>query len=256
VICLLVVIALADARRPAKGKPYPSKGKGKPYPSLGKGKPYPGFGKGKGKPGKGKGKPKPPTTTAAPSGSCTCDVEAIKAQVLASVDATISSLTGQLENATAQIRNISEPDVFSCKRMSGFSDENVPIPYTLCDVEKPSGLVDLDTGKFTVQRDGVYRLTFTSRMSAMNGKIIRADMYVNGVRIARASANLDTFDTQTNTSSTTILDLETTNTLDLLYELNAGDEVYMMIDYVGTMSLIQSSMNYQIFFTGEWIRAL
>ena len=53
----------------------------------------------------------------------------------------------------------------------------------------------------------------------MNGKTIRADMYVDGVRIGRAFASLDTFDTQTNTSSTTILDLETSNTLDLLYEL-------------------------------------
>ena len=64
-----------------------------------------------------------------------------------------------------------------------------------------------------------------SRMSAMNGQTIRADMYVNGVRIGRASASLDTFDTQTNTASTTILDLETSNTLDLLYDLAAGDEV-------------------------------
>jgi hypothetical protein len=64
-----------------------------------------------------------------------------------------------------------------------------------------------------------------SRMSAMNGQTIRADMYVNGVRIGRASASLDTFDTQTNTASTTILDLETSNTLDLLYDLEAGDEV-------------------------------
>ena len=44
-------------------------------------------------------------------------------------------------------------------------------------------------------------------MSAMNGQTIRADMYVNGVRIGRASASLDTLDTQTNTESTTILDL-------------------------------------------------
>ena len=62
-------------------------------------------------------------------------------------------------------------------------------------------------------------------MSAMNGQTIRADMYVNGVRIGRASASLDTFDTQTNTASTTILDLETSNTLDLLYDLTTGDEV-------------------------------
>ena len=59
----------------------------------------------------------------------------------------------------------------------------------------------------------------------MNGKTIRADMYVDVVRIGRASASLDTFDTQTNTSSTTILDLETSNTLDLLYDLKAEQEV-------------------------------
>ena len=103
-------------------------------------------------------------------------------------------------------------------------------------------------------------------MSAMKGQIIRADMYINDVLVGRSSANLDTSD------ETTILDLENTNTLDLNYELKAGDEVfkiyivlfhidiiikvYVMVNYVGTMSLIQSSMNYQIFFTGEWIRAL
>ena len=93
-------------------------------------------------------------------------------------------------------------------------------------------------------------------MSAMNGKIIRSDMFVNDVRIGRSTASLDTFDTQTNTTSTTILDLETTNTLNQFYELKAGDEVldsigvgnvnviifiqvYVMINYVGTMSLIQ-----------------
>ena len=110
-------------------------------------------------------------------------------------------------------------------------------------------------------------------MSAMNGQIIRTDMFVNDVLIGRSSANLDTFDTQTNTTSTTVLDLETTNTLNQMYELKAGDEVnrlfkciilwihinfqvYVNVNYVGTMSLILSSMNYQIFFTGEWIRAL
>ena len=62
-------------------------------------------------------------------------------------------------------------------------------------------------------------------MSAMNGQTIRADMFVNSVLIGRAIAQLDTFDTQTNTTSSTILDLETTNTLDLLYDLTAGDEV-------------------------------
>ena len=86
-----------------------------------------------------------------------------RAEVLASVADTISLLTSQLDTANAQIRNISEPDTFSCKRMSGYSDESAPISYTACDVEKPSGLVDLDSGKFTVQRDGVYRLTFTAR---------------------------------------------------------------------------------------------
>ena len=64
-------------------------------------------------------------------------------------------------------------------------------------------------------------------MSAMNGQIIRTDMYVNDVLIGRSSANLDTFDTLTNTVSTTILDLETTNTLDQQYELTAGDEVQL-----------------------------
>ena len=56
-------------------------------------------------------------------------------------------------------------------------------------------------------------------MSAMNGQIVRADMFVNDVLVGRSSANLDTSD------STTILDLETTNTLDMNYELKAGDEV-------------------------------
>ena len=87
----------------------------------------------------------------------------LRADVLANVATTIATLTSQLDTATAQIRNISEPDVFSCKRMSGYSDESAPVSYTACDVEKPSGLVGLDSGKFTVQRDGVYRLTFTAR---------------------------------------------------------------------------------------------
>merc|ERR1712119_42787 len=266
--CLVVLITISDAKRPSFGKGKgKGKGKGGGKPSVIIIKPQPGKpGKpGKpskpGRPCKGKGKPKPPyhktTTTEAPttlSGSCNCDVDAIKAAVLAEVAITISNLENELNSTRTELRSISEPDVFSCKRMSGFRNGTIPVPYTACDVEKPSGLVDINSGKFTVQRDGVYRLTFTSRMSAMNGQTIRADMYVNGVRIGRASASLDTFDTQTNTSSTTILDLETSNTLDLLYELKAGDEVYMMIDYVGTTSLIQSSMNYQIFFTGEWIR--
>jgi len=170
--------------------------------------------------------------------------------VLAGVATTIADLTSQMATVNTLIRELEEPDVFSCKRMSGYSDESAPVSYSACDVELPSGLVDLDSGKFTVQKDGVYRLTFTARMSAMNGQIVRADMYVNDVLVGRSSANLDTSD------STTILDLETTNTLDMNYELKAGDEVYVMLNYVGTMSLIQSSMNYQIFFTGEYIRGL
>ena len=75
-------------------------------------------------------------------------------------------------------------------------------------------------------------------MSAMNGQTIRADMYVNGVKIGRTIAQLDTFDTQTNTSSTTILDLETSNTLDLLYDLSAGDEVQAVIAGGGSILII------------------
>ena len=56
-------------------------------------------------------------------------------------------------------------------------------------------------------------------MSAMDGKVIRADMFVNDVRIGRSQAGLDSSDT------TTTLDLETTTTLDQQYELKAGDEV-------------------------------
>jgi len=255
----ILMIGFTEQRRPKGGKPSKGGkgGKGSSGHGYGKGKGSSGYGK-----GKGKGKPRPPsktTTTPAPattpSGSCNCDTEAIKIAVLAEVTPTITALETELENTKSLLRNISEPDVFSCKRMSGFSDETIPVPYTACDVEKPTGLVDINSGKFTVQRDGTYRLTWTARMSAMNGQTIRADMYVNDVKIGRTIAQLDTFDTQTNTSSTTILDLETSNTLDLLYDLSAGDEVYMMIDYVGTTSLIQSSMNYQIFFTGEWIRS-
>ena len=83
--------------------------------------------------------------------------------MLADVTATIADLTSQLTTATAQIRELEEPDVFSCKRMSGYSDESAPVSYSACDVEQPSGLVDLDSGKFTVQKDGVYRITFTAR---------------------------------------------------------------------------------------------
>merc|ERR1711892_549285 len=222
------------------------------------GLPSKGKGKGKGKGGKG-GKGgyssveetgESTETTVPTSESCTCDGVAITADVLADVATTIADLTSQLLTATTQIRELEEPAVFSCKRMSGYSDESAPVSYTACDVEQPSGLVDLDSGKFTVQKDGVYRLTFTARMSAMNGQTIRTDMYVNDVLVGRSSANLDTSDT------TTVLDLETTNTLDLNYELKAGDEVYVMVNYVGTTSLIQSSSNYQIFFTGECIRGL
>ena len=53
----------------------------------------------------------------------------------------------------------------------------------------------------------------------MNGQIVRADMFVNDVLVGRSSTNLDT------SESTTILDLETTNTLDINYEIEAGDEV-------------------------------
>ena len=77
-----------------------------------------------------------------------------RAAVLADVSATITNLERELNATVTQLMNISEPDVFSCKRMSGFSNETIPVPYTACDVEKPSGLVDISTGKFTVQRDG------------------------------------------------------------------------------------------------------
>ena len=63
-------------------------------------------------------------------------------------------------------------------------------------------------------------------MSAMNGQTIRADMYVNDVLVGRSSANLDTSDT------TTVLDLESTNTLDLNYEMKSGDEVCQHFDII------------------------
>ena len=83
--------------------------------------------------------------------------------MLADISVPIINLERELNATVTQLKNISEPDVFSCKRMSGFSNETVPVSYTACDVQKPSGLVDISTGKFTVQRDGTYRLTFTSR---------------------------------------------------------------------------------------------
>ena len=86
-----------------------------------------------------------------------------RAAVLAEINITLADLQRELNATVTQLKSITEPDVFSCKRMSGFSDETIPIPYTACDVEKPSGLVNLTSGIFTVQQDGVYRLTFTSR---------------------------------------------------------------------------------------------
>ena len=86
------------------------------------------------------------------------------ADVLAGFAKTIADLTSQLLAVNTQIRELEEPDVFSCKRMSGYSDESAPVSYTACDVEQPSGLVDLDSGNFTVKKDGVYRLTFTARL--------------------------------------------------------------------------------------------
>ena len=86
-----------------------------------------------------------------------------RAAILADISVTITELERELNATTTELKKISEPDVFSSKRMSGFSNETTPIPYTACDVEKPSGLVDIASGKFTVQRDGTYRLTFTSR---------------------------------------------------------------------------------------------
>ena len=55
-------------------------------------------------------------------------------------------------------------------------------------------------------------------MSAMNGQIVCADMFVNDVLVGRSGTNLDTFD------STAILDLENTNTLDMNYELKAMEK--------------------------------
>jgi len=184
------------------------------------------------------------------SESCECNIEDIVKEVLAEVSVELAAIKDDLSLAEEQIRNLTSPNVFSCKRMSGFMNESVPIPYTGCDVEAPAGQVDLDTGKFTVQRPGIYRLTFTARMSAMNGQAIRADMFVNDVMVGRSWASIDTSE-----GDATVYDLEQTSTLDLLYQLEAGDEVYMMLDYVGKMSMIQSSSKYQIFFTGEWIRA-
>jgi hypothetical protein len=193
-----------------------------------------------------------PTTT--PTPRCNCDLDTLRSEILAEMRADLDAVEASLTQTSEVVERIANPDVFSCKRMGGWSDETIPVPYTACDVHLPSDLVDIGTGKFTVQTDGVYRLTFTSRMSAMDGQTIRADLYVNGVLIGRAVNALDTFDSTTNTSMPFTSDLETTSTLDQLYELSAGDEVYMMIDYVGSMSMIQSSSKYQIFFTGEWIR--
>merc|ERR1712168_553585 len=133
--------------------------------------------------------PTPPPPTAAPT--CNCDLDALKAEILAEVAALLAPLETRLNSTIGVVENNTNPDVFSCWRMGGWSDETIPVNYTACDVPLPSDLVDISSGKYTVQDDGVYRLTFTSRMSAMAG--------------------------------------QTTSTLDLLYELNAGDEVYMMI---------------------------
>jgi len=195
-----------------------------------------------------------PTPTTTPTPRCNCDLDALRVDILAESRADLAALESRMTITSEAVEKIANPDVFSCKRMGGWSDETIPVPYTDCDVHLPSDLVDIGSGIFTVQTDGVYRLTFTSRMSAMDGQTIRADLYVNGVLIGRAVNALDTFDPTTNTSMEFTSDLETTSTLDQLYELSAGDEVYMMIDYVGSMSMIQSSSKYQIFFTGEWIR--
>ena len=102
-----------------------------------------------------------------------------RAAVLAEINITLADLQRELNATVTQLKSISEPDVFSCKRMSGFSDETIPIPYTACDVEKPIGLVDISTGKFTVQRDGTYRLTFTSRYSRIFDNGVNHDYFQN-----------------------------------------------------------------------------
>ena len=50
--------------------------------------------------------------------------------VLADINITLGDLERELNATVTQLKNISEPEVFSCKRMSGFSDKTIPIPYT------------------------------------------------------------------------------------------------------------------------------
>jgi len=182
--------------------------------------------------------PKPtsgPVTTAAPIRECDCEEE-------------ISSLKAELDL-------IANPEVFSCINTDKeVKDEAVPVPYTSCYVSSPN--MDISTGTFTVPTDGVYRLTFTARFSAMQGDSIRADMFVDDTKIARASNTLK------NSPAGDVTDLETTSTITLLYDLKAGQEVYMMLkiqpcsECTMGMSTLQSAPAHpQILFTGEWIKA-
>ncbi|XP_040571430.1 uncharacterized protein [Lepeophtheirus salmonis] len=181
-------------------------------------------------------------------------IQQAKDEIFEEMDYIISNLSREIQDLKNQIEVLKRPPIFSCYRTSEHNTEGV-IKYTDCNVKTPG--MNPNTGKFTVQIPGVYKISFTGLFKAVNGHAVNADIIKKtfGGRfefLGRSSADTNEIGTIFGANDDTIL---TTSTLTIMTPLNLEDEVYvtMSIETNHGYSSIYSSANPAIHFIGEWV---
>ncbi|CAB4067432.1 unnamed protein product [Lepeophtheirus salmonis] len=193
------------------------------------------------------------SSTESTSPTTISDINA-KDEIFEEMDYIISNLSREIQDLKNQIEVLKRPPIFSCYRTSEHNTEGV-IKYTDCNVKTPG--MNPNTGKFTVQIPGVYKISFTGLFKAVNGHAVNADIIKKtfGGRfefLGRSSADTNEIGTIFGANDDTIL---TTSTLTIMTPLNLEDEVYvtMSIETNHGYSSIYSSANPAIHFIGEWV---
>ena len=133
------------------------------------------------------------------------------------------------------------PVHFYVQRNSSFNTIGTPIPFSLALVNEGNAM-NLQTGKFTAPRTGIYFFSFTGHVDfpASSSTYIGIDLYRNGDLFGASLVQ------ETNTGTYQMSQL----TLQWTLNLKSGDQVWMMIDAISSEVLLYDNLVHFTHFSG------
>ena len=130
----------------------------------------------------------------------------------------------------------SAPVHFYVQRQSSFSTKSTPIPFELARVNEGNAM-NLQTGKFTAPRPGIYFFSFTGLVEfPASSSVVQFEvgLYLNGGLIGTGNVE----------ESNTVADHETPLTFQSTLNLKSGDQIWLEISVQSAGAFLEDYSNY------------